>query len=389
MPIWRRAGRAFRRGADNVESSVVEGRAERKCRRFSLGMASGASHDGAMATCIPASERIGGVYYATTRNGIKLPVIDVTHPSFAMDSSDAAVRTLRERGREEIARWSRRPAWISRLMLFLFARRSAMLRAVRSSKGGFLSGMNTYLVKLPPGHLASSFATAADRRIARGAQLAGIRLRLQIMSELLAEQLARDLTRAPAGAPIFLLNVAGGPAMDSLNALLLARRQAPAALAGHPVRIEVLDLHDEAPAFGRRALDALGAAGAPLAPLDIGFRHEPYDWNQPESLRGILRGQADGAVGLGSSEGGLFSYAGDEVIRANLEVLRAGTGRDFTFTGTYSPEHPLTRAALRFSRAASRFFAPEAFARLVRAAGWRIDRDIEAVGTRCVRLAKA
>jgi len=337
---------------------------------------------------IPESERVAGVCYALTRDGTELPVIDVTHPSFAVDTSAAAVVVLRERARAEVARWDRRPRWLGALMLALFARRSTLLRAVRSARGGFLSGMNTYLTKLPPGHLASSFATAADRRIAGHAQLTGIRLRLQLMAELLAEPLARDFVRAPAGTPVVLLNLAGGPAMDSLGALLLTRRDVPAALAGRPVRIEVLDLHDEAPAFGQNALEALRAAGAPLAGLDITFRHEPYDWNRPETLRERLRPLADGAVALGSSEGGLFSYASDEVIRRNLAILREGTGRDFRFAGTYSPEHPLSRAALRFSQASSRFFAPEAFASLVRSAGWRIDRDLEAVGTRCVRLAK-
>jgi hypothetical protein len=342
-----------------------------------------------MGNRIPATERIEGVCYAMTRDGIELPVIDITHPSFAIESTDSAIRALQEQAATEVDRWSHRPPWIRRLMLFLFARRSTLLRAVRSSKGGFLSGMNTYLVKLPPGHLASSFATPADRRVARGALMAGIRLRLKIISELLAEQLARDLARAPAGAPIVLLNLAGGPAMDSLGALLLTQRHAGAALARHPIRIEVLDLLDAAPAFGRNALDALKTAGAPLAPLDVGFRHEPYDWNQPDSLREVLRRPPDGAISLGSSEGGLFDYAPDDVIRENLEILRDGSDRHFTLAGTYSPESSRARAVLHFSHAATRFFEPAAFEKLTRDAGWRTDRQVEGIGTRCFRLVKA
>jgi hypothetical protein len=216
-----------------------------------------------------------------------------------------------------------------------------------------------------------------------------VRIRLQIMADLLAEKLCQNLERAPAGVPIFLLNIAGGPAMDSLNALILAQRKSPASLSTHPIQIEVLDAHDEGPHFGRNALESLKTANQPLSGLNIVFAHQPYDWNKPESLQDVFKNLPAEAISLGSSEGGLFHYATDDVIRANLEALRDCTGRGFSFSGSLTPDTPVNRASLSFSGAAMRFFNADTFASLVRDTGWRIDRQVDILRTLCVRLVKA
>jgi len=342
-----------------------------------------------MSVLIPENERIKGVSYAMTQQGVELPVIDVTHPSFALDHSFDAIQTLRVRAAAEALQWSRNPRWLQRLLMFLVVRRSVLMRGLRSSEGTFLSGMNTYLIKLPPAHLASSFATPTDRRIAAKAPVMDVRLRLQIMADLLTESLIYELSQAPADVPIFLLNIAGGPTMDSLNALILAQRKSPATLSTHPIQIEVLDAHDEGPHFGRNALESLQTANGPLSGLNIRFAHQHYDWNKPDALKDIFKDLPADAISLGSSEGGLFHYATDEAVRANLEALRDCTGSRFTFSGSLTPDTPANRTSLRFSGAAMRFFQPEVFEKLVHDTGWRIDRQVEVLRTLCVRLVKA
>jgi hypothetical protein len=176
--------------------------------------------------------------------------------------------------------------------------------------------------------------------------------------------------------------------MDSLNALILAQRRSAPALSSHPIQIVVLDAHDEAPQFGRNALAALQTSDGPLTGLKISFAHRHYDWNHPESLREIFAHVPDNAISLGSSEGGLFHYASDEVIRANLETLRDCTGRGFSFSGSLSPDTPANRASLSFSGAAIRFFKPDVFEALVRETGWRIDRQVAVLRTLCFQLVK-
>jgi len=342
-----------------------------------------------MAILIPPMERVSGVCYAQTSQGVELPVVDVTHPSFALDASPAALAAVREHAAEEAAKWQHRPRWLRRLLYLLLARQSVLLQGMRASNGTFLSGMNTYLFKLGPAHLASSFAKRMDRKMAAKASALEVRYRLQAMAELLVEKLVAELRGAPASRPVRLLNIAGGPAMDDLNALILAQRRAPELLAGRAVRIEVLDLHEEGPAFGRNALAALREPGAPLAGVDAVFEHRDYDWNRPATLLESFAGTAGGAITLGSSEGGLFHYGDDATIRVNLEALREYSGPSFSFTGSVGIDSPENRAALALTGAAVRYFKMDAFEALVRRSGWRIERQVPTMRSLCVRLTKA
>jgi hypothetical protein len=338
---------------------------------------------------IPPSERVPGVSYALTPHGTELPVIDVTHPSFALDQSEAAIRSMRDHATSEMARWQRRPRWLRRIMVALLARKSVLLRGLRSAKGTFLTAMNTYLLKLPPAHLASSFARPADRRFASAAPLVDVRLRLQVTAGLIAESIASSAAASASTSPVFLYNIGGGPAMDSLNAIILARQRSAETVSGRPIHVVVLDPHDEAPGFGRNALESLRSPGGRLAGLDVTFVHEPYDWDRPETLRALLARQPGNAIAVGSSEGGLFHYGSDEAIRANLRVLHDCTAPHFALVGSLSPDTPATRDQLAIGGAAVRLFRADAFAALVRDTGWRVDQEVEIFRTLCFRLVKA
>jgi hypothetical protein len=98
-----------------------------------------------------------------------------------------------------------------------------------------------------------------------------LRLRTQQVARLIADGVAAELAKAVA-APLHLINIAGGPAIDSLNALILLNKR-EASLLRRPIVIHVLDLDDAGPFFGNNALTALKADSGPLAGLDAVFDH--------------------------------------------------------------------------------------------------------------------
>jgi hypothetical protein len=163
-----------------------------------------------------------------------------------------------------------------------------------------------------------------DRRIAAAPHVTLVRLRMQQIARLLADALVAPLADAP-GAPLDLVNIAGGPALDSINALIVLAR-AHATLLRRPIAIHVFDAQQDGPTFGARALAALAAPGGPLHGLEIQFQHHAYDWNDTAPLARLLDGlAARGAIIAASSEGGLFEYGTDDAIVANLTALaRAG-----------------------------------------------------------------
>jgi hypothetical protein len=249
-----------------------------------------------------------------------LPVIDVTHPAFAVPDDPASVATTRD----AFLAWFRRnrlvPRIVTRLLMRLAARRSPLLRKMLASDNGYLDSISTYMLKLGVDHLPAGFDGPVDRKVAAAPHVGLIRLRMQQIARLLAEALLAPLAGAP-DAPLHLVNIAGGPALDSINALIMLAR-AHATQIHRPIAIHVFDAQQEGPTFGTRALFALTAPGEPLHGLEIQFQHHAYDWNDTAPLAHLLAGlAARGAIIAASSEGGLFEYGTDDAVVANLTAL--------------------------------------------------------------------
>jgi hypothetical protein len=234
--------------------------------------------------------------------------------------------------------------------------------------------MTTYLLKLGPEHIRFT-GSAMDRRIADSLPALALRLRLEDMATLIADALQPLL--AANGAPIHFLNIAGGPAMDSLNALLMLRKANRPSLAGRRISVQVLDGDVHGPAFGARALEALRAVGGPLDGVDASFRRLDYDWSQPATLAERIAPLAAQAIVICSSEGGLFEYGSDEEIVGNLQALGAVTPHVVATVGSVTRDDAAIRRLREQPGAATR---PRGLAKLrplVDRAGWQLERAIE------------
>lgn len=280
-----------------------------------------------------------GLCYALASDGARLPVIDITHPAFSISWSPAELQAREAAHRVEAERRARTPRWLQQLVYWFFVRQSNFGRHMRAHRGGFLDGMTTYRFKLGPGQLDPAWSTPIDRKIVASFPGLCIRLRLQDMAELLALHLDSRLAAAP-GRPVHLINIAGGPCMDSLNALILLRKRAPDLLRGRAVCVDVYDQDHDGPAFAAAALAALQRDGAPLAGLGAVLKHRPYRWDDPTGLRRELARLPRDIIAVASSEGGLFDYGSDNEILANLKVLRDCLPADAAMAGSLTQPKP-------------------------------------------------
>lgn len=263
-----------------------------------------------------------GFVMAKTREGYDLPVIDVTDPRFAVPDDQAATRALYDAFVASERRRRRIPKFIMRPMLRRAAKQSRMVRALFASKTGYVDGLTTYAMKLGAENLVPPYDTPVDHRLAASPHVTLLRLRTQQIARLLADGLVEHLAGA-ADAPLHLINIGGGPALDSLNALILLRRDR-ADLMGRPVVVHVLDQDTDGPFFGANAFEALRADGRPLHGLDAAWERHDYDWNAPAALARLVRALAGaGCLIAASTEGALFEYGSDDAIVANLVALRA------------------------------------------------------------------
>jgi hypothetical protein len=303
-----------------------------------------------------------------TDDGVELPVMDVTHPAFAEsinpEKADALVKDFLE--------FQKSPAFFRRL----FSRNSIAMRGLDSASNKFLGGMTTYIAKLGPGILGRGYSGWVDRKVAGGIGSVAFRIRLQETARLIAEALEPQL--APRkNCPLHLLNLGGGPAMDSLNALILLHKDRPECLADRRISIHVLDLDRAGPSFGARAAAALCSEGAPLHGLQLAFEYVPYDWNHVSNLRKILGPLETECIVIGSSEGGLFEYGSDESIVGNLRELGKVGFPGFVLIGSLFREGTIQRWLQTANRIPIRMFERTDFEKLVTGAGWSLLRVLE------------
>ncbi|MGZ6317368.1 MAG: hypothetical protein ACXWNQ_08920, partial [Anaerolineales bacterium] len=282
---------------------------------------------------------------------------------------------------------SRLSTFIQPLVLRLMSRRSIIMRGIMAVAGGYMSGLDTYLLKLGPENLGKGYASAIDRQIAGSLSGLSVRLRLQDVSQLLAEGLAPALTQDKKKT-LHLLNIGGGPCIDSLNALLVIRNATPNLLMGRAIFVHGLDMDEAGPSFGKRALAALQADGSALEGLDITFQHVRYNWSEVSVLRGLLDSFDGSPIVAASSEGALFEYGSDEDITANLRVLREGMPANTTIAGSLTRADATGQLLNRASSAALYLRPLDAFTGLIEQAGWELDKIISRPISHNVRLKK-
>jgi hypothetical protein len=328
-----------------------------------------------------------GLVYAFTNDGVELPFIDVTHPEFEVKLTDeeiaarTAAHLVQERHR------ARTPRLVRKFLFRMYARRSVILTGMLQASKSFLSGMNTYILKLGAANLGS-YAGKVDRFVGASFPALIIRLRTQNTARLLASGIERPLGASPT-SPLHLLNIAGGPAADSLNALIVTRKNSPGLLAGRKIVIHVLDLESAAPDFGRRALAGLSAPGEALHGLDVSFVHIDYNWSQPKVLHTVLKGLGAGeCVAALSTEGGLFEYGSDADILSNLEVLRDAAPPGTFIVGSVTRDDEQNRILHGPALIPVKRRGLAVFKALVERAGWTVETAIERPFSDVVRLSR-
>jgi hypothetical protein len=310
-----------------------------------------------------------GIVYATTSDGLELPIIDITHPTFAIPDDPASRAALIKEYNEKTAGDTRGPIFLRRLFMKLGARRSRLLRALIEPAGSFLGGLTTYIMKLGPDNLPDGFNTPLDQRIVGSPHARFVRLRLQHCAMMLVDGLDPLLAAQPK-ASLHFLSIGGGPAMDCINALLLFQKTRPDLLT-RPIHIHVCDLDNKGPAFGANAVKALLSAGAPLQGLNLTFDTRLYNWDDTTTLTALLNTIEPDAIVATSSEGALFEYSSDQAIIANLRALHPRTK---LVVGSVTSSLPIRREQIKAMRFAIHPRGLEGFRPLAELAEYTIDR---------------
>lgn len=326
---------------------------------------------------IPERHKVPGVCYAFDTDGVELPVIDITLPRFQCYPSQNELNAISQKSIQALRTTAKYPGFFQKFL----ARRSLIMRGTLAASGSVMSGMATYILKLGPENLGRGYAGKLDHRMALFMAPTALRMRLQSLAHLLAEQMVPALKARPT-SQLHLINIAGGTAADSFNAVLILRKNHPELLANRAVTVTILDIDQAGPQFGIRAVAALTAADGPLHGTQLMVNHVPYDWKKTHQLRTVLESLPDDAIVAVSSEGGLGEYASDKEILVNLLVLASMTPDDCPVVLTAMRDERSADPCLAAMKATGRmpsvrFFSAEVLQVLAEQSGWRICQLVE------------
>ncbi len=331
-----------------------------------------------------------GVYYAQTIAGLELPVIDITHSAFAVTEPDEMeLAALVKKSTEQQEKFNRMPALLRKVFLWVFSRKSILMQGLLGASGTYLSGMNTYLLKLGPDNLGIHYSRPLDRIIAASLPALLTRLRLQDMARMTVDAI-EPVLHDHIGKPLYLVNIAGGPCADTLNVLILLRAEKPELFANRTIKICVMDLEQAAPTFAARALNVLQSPGAPLKGLNISFEYVPYNWHETQVLQDYLSAlNVMQGVVVVTAEGGLFDYGTEHDIVTNLKILHALTPEKTVLAGTITPADGPGKILVQTGGAKTVPRTLDEFKDLAFSAGWSVTESKDRLINYVIRLCKA
>lgn len=91
----------------------------------------------------PEDNKRPGVFYAFTCDGFELPVVDVTHPAFAVSITDTEQKTLVEKFLRDGVPMAKLPKPLRELALRFLLRQSLLAQGIGQARNSFMSGMQT------------------------------------------------------------------------------------------------------------------------------------------------------------------------------------------------------------------------------------------------------
>jgi hypothetical protein len=326
--------------------------------------------------------KIMGLSYAFTLNGVELPMLDITHPLFLSSIDEIKLKeTLKkvEKSADKTAdKFNNMPVFIKKFL----ANRSFIMSELIYGKedNSFLSGISTLMLKLGPGLIGKGRKRFLDRLSSKAIGGILMRMRVRDMSKCQAETMIPLLTKSQK-KDICFINIAGGAASDSINTLFLIQQKQPELLKNRQIEINVLDIDTFGPAFADRCLTALKVPGGRFSGLDISFRHIQYDWNSTEKLKELLT-ERDEWLQICSSEGGLFEYCTDEVIIQNLNTIYDNSVKDIIIVGSLIHDIKTVDAGIIAALKISTFMKPRflgigGLKSIIEKNKWNLDTTIE------------
>jgi hypothetical protein len=307
--------------------------------------------------------KISGVSYALTEDGIELPVLDITHPLFISTIKEEVLKDLSLRAAHKAEQVKNYPSFKKKIMTKLL-----------KPKNSYVSGMRTLTLKLGPNFLKGrnggiwhKLGIAASKKFFIAMTLGTVAMTIRI--------LIPQLKKTPKKGLCFI-NIAGGPASDTINTLILIHKKEPLLLKERKIEINILDVDTYGPNFARNSIEALKKPNSYLYGLDISFRLIQNNWNNTQKLSKLLS-ERKGWIQICASEGGLFEYGSAKEIIENLNTIYKNSADNMQIAGTLLLDkdniNPAVIEFCKISGVVTNFYGIQGFKDILKNTNWILD----------------
>ena len=330
---------------------------------------------------ISERNKIEGISYAFTENGIELPILDISHPLFLRSIDEEKLykmlHKIKQEGEGRAESFNKIPAFIKNFM----AKRSYIMAGfmLKDTEDTFLSGMSTLMMKFGPGLIGRGRGKFFDRLGSKAFGAILLRMRVKDICKLQTDILETQLIYEK-NKNLCFINIAGGAACDSINALVTVIKKDPTLLKDREIEINVFDIDRFGPSFAKNCVESLKSTGNYFSGLNISYNHIYYNWNDTTVLREFLLKRKESFV-IASSEGGLFEYASDEDIVKNLNVLHDNSQKNMKIVGSairdVNTVDPGILASMRLTKIKARLLGIEGLNNTLSKTAWTIDNMME------------
>jgi len=330
---------------------------------------------------ISEKNKISGLSYAFTENGIELPVLDITHPLFYKSINEEKLgkmlKEMEQKGEERAESFDKIPAFIKEFI----AKRSYIMAGFMLKDTGdtFLSGMSTLMMKFGPGFIGKGRRKFFDRLGSKAFGAVLLRMRVRDICKLQTDILYTQLTKEKEKNLCFI-NIAGGATCDSINTLITIYKNDPSLLKNRDIEINVFDIDRFGPAYARNCVESLKSTGNYFSGLNISYNQIYYNWNDTSVLNDFLLKRKEWLI-ISSSEGGLFEYASDEDIIKNLTVLYNNSQKNMKIVGSLIRDvntvDPGILASMKLTNIKARLLGLDGLKKTLEKTAWTIENIME------------
>ena len=204
------------------------------------------------------------ILYAYLHESMNLPIIDVENPAFNLSSDELKNTEYKVK----------KPNIIQKILFRFIGRKSILAKIISSSNSTYVSGIGTYMLKIGAENLDKEYFNDIDKSIASSLPCLSARLRLQECSYLIYESIEELLRNNKRN--LYLLNIAGGVAFDSINSLMIMKRKNPELLSQIKTKILVLDITDEGIDFAKKSITVLSDNNQIFNDMDLKIEYRKY-----------------------------------------------------------------------------------------------------------------